>query len=71
MIGRGSMDVSGATEFTSSSFCGSSSCVQVGFRPDDRVAVRDGKRPTSRNHTFSNKAWQTFLEALRTGKFDR
>ena len=58
-------------DFLSSSYCGSGDCVQVGSLPDDRVAVRDGKRPTNGYHTFTGEAWQAFLEGLRAGEFDR
>jgi hypothetical protein len=65
------MTSTSAIDFRSSSFCGTADCVQVGFLPDDRVAVRDGKRPSAGHHTFTGNAWQTFLEGLRAGEFDR
>jgi hypothetical protein len=58
-------------DFRSSSFCGTSACVQVGFLSDNGVAVRDGKRHTAGDHMFTSGAWKAFLEALRAGEFDR
>jgi hypothetical protein len=58
-------------EFRSSSFCGTSSCVQVGSAADNQVAVRDGKWPSAGHHVFTGNAWNAFLQGLRGGEFDR
>jgi len=65
------MTSTSSIDFRSSSFCGNDTCVQVGFLPDSRVAVRDGKCPSAGHRTFTGSAWDTFLDALRAGEFDR
>jgi hypothetical protein len=58
-------------EFRRSSFCGTGTCVEVGFQPDGTVAVRDAKHPSMACLVVTRKTWNTFQEAIRAGRFDR
>jgi hypothetical protein len=55
-----------------SSFSGgnSNNCVEVAFVPD-AVAVRDTKNRALPPHRYSASCWAEFLEAVRSGEFDR
>jgi hypothetical protein len=57
--------------FRRSSYCGTGSCVEVGFRPDGTVAVRDGKHRSSPCLVITRKTWMRFQQAVRAGEFER
>ena len=46
-------------------------CVEVAFRADGLVAVRDTKDRTRPPHHHSAAGWNAFLAGLRAGEFDR
>ncbi len=46
-------------------------CVEVADNLPGFVAVRDSKNPTGPALTFTPDEWQTFLQQVRSGKFDR
>lgn len=51
-----------------SSFCESSSCVEVSVgRDTDRIWVRESG---SRSVTFSRREWEAFLKGVKAGEFD-
>lgn len=52
-----------------STFCGTSSCVEVAFL-EDKVALRDSKNLDSRPLLFSHGEWAEFINGARSGEFD-
>jgi hypothetical protein len=59
------------TTFRRSSHCSGGSCIEVGFLPDGRVALRDTRSSLRRHLTFTECAWASFLDAVRRGRFRR
>jgi hypothetical protein len=55
-----------------SSFSGGNgaNCVEVAFRPDGEVAVRDTKDRSRPAHRYSPDDWTAFLSAVRAREFD-
>ncbi len=55
-----------------SSFSGGNGngCVEVAFRPDRSVLVRDTKDRTLAPHTIGPGGWRGFLAGVRAGAFD-
>ena len=45
----------------------SGNCVEIAMLPEQRVAVRDSRRPDGPALLFSRAAWETFLRSLREG----
>jgi hypothetical protein len=58
-------------EFRRSSFCTGGSCIEIGFRTDRRVAIRDASRPRLAHLVVSDRSWSVFLAAVRAGEFQR
>jgi Domain of unknown function (DUF397) len=54
---------------TSSWSGANNNCVEVGYLPSDRVAVRDTKDRTRPAHLHTATAWSAFLTAVRAGEF--
>jgi hypothetical protein len=52
-----------------SSFCNSSTCVEIAFS-DSHVAMRDGKHRDRHTLIFTKAEWRAFLDAARKGEFD-
>ncbi len=46
------------------------SCVEVGDNLPGIVAVRDSKNPGGPALTFPPQTWSTFVEQVKTGRFD-
>jgi hypothetical protein len=46
-------------------------CVEVAARPGERISVRDSKNPAGAVLGFSSADWNSFVGAIRNGKFDR
>ncbi|MBB2912947.1 hypothetical protein FHS43_004242 [Streptosporangium becharense] len=65
------LDLSGAA-WKKSSLSGDSggNCVEVAGNLPGVVAVRDSKNPTGPALTFTSGDWQTFLNAVKSGRFD-
>jgi hypothetical protein len=61
-----------ALRWFTSSFSGTNgdNCVEVAHLPDG-VAVRDTKDRARPAHRYATAEWRTFLNAVRTGGFDR
>jgi hypothetical protein len=49
---------------------GANGCVEVNVALPD-VGVRDSKDPASPVISFAPESWRTFVEHVRTGRFDR
>ena len=50
--------------------CESSHCVEVAFRPDGGVWVRDSKHPDGPVLKFTAAEWAAFTAGARDGEFD-
>jgi hypothetical protein len=46
-------------------------CVEVAARSGERISVRDSKNPAGAVLGFSSADWNSFVGAIRNGKFDR
>ena len=46
------------------------SCVEVAANLPEVAAVRDSKSPEAGAHVISRKAFATFLDDVKTGRFD-
>ncbi len=49
--------------------CDSGACVEVAFE-NGTVAMRDAKHVDGPVLTFTDQAWTTFLDGIRTGEFE-
>ena len=47
-----------------------SSCVEVAANLPDVTAIRDSKSPEAGAHVISRAAFATFLNAVKSGRFD-
>jgi len=45
-------------------------CVEVAFLDANTVAVRDSKNPAAGITQFTATEWQSFIAAVKQGKFD-
>jgi len=50
--------------------CESGACVEVMFRPDGTVRVRDSKNPGGPVLGFTPEEWDAFTAGVRLGEFD-
>jgi Domain of unknown function (DUF397) len=59
-------------EWRRSSACDNSSgnCVEVAFLPGGVVAVRDSRNPAP-VQTYDRDEWDTFVDGIKAGDFDR
>jgi hypothetical protein len=53
-----------------STYCGSTSCVEIAFTADGGVAMRDSKAPEQPAKVYSADEWQQFVAGVRDGEFD-
>lgn len=62
-----------AWRVSSRSASGSGNCVEAGAVLDasGRVAVRNSRRPAGTVLSFSDSAWQSFVDVVRAGRMDR
>jgi hypothetical protein len=60
----------GSNGFRVSSYCTNGGCVEVAFRPDGTVAVRDGKARDQLPHLFTADEWRAFVAGVKAGEFD-
>lgn len=65
----GTMDADGTRWFKSSA-SHPASCVEVGFRRDGQVGVRDTKDRTLPPHVYDRGEWEAFLTGAKRGEFD-
>lgn len=62
---------SDVSDFRTSSFSGGGACVEIGWRRDGGVVMRDTKDPfRSISLTFDPDVWASFIAAVRNGLFD-
>jgi hypothetical protein len=52
-----------------SSACTSGTCVEVAGA-DDRILVRDGKKPDATPLVFTRAEWAAFVAGVKQGEFD-
>lgn len=57
-------------EFRRSSYCGTSSCVEVAERRDGSVAVRDSKDRDQQELVYTREEWIAFVRGAKAGEFD-
>ncbi|WP_179798047.1 DUF397 domain-containing protein [Actinomycetospora corticicola] len=56
--------------YRTSSYCGTSSCVEVAVLPSGDVHVRDTKDRSRPPHTFTAQEWSDFVRGVKAGEFD-
>lgn len=56
--------------FKSSFSSGSGTCVEVQFRTEGQVAVRDSKHRSGPELLFTPAEWEAFVKGAQTGEFD-
>jgi hypothetical protein len=61
-----------AGRWIKSSFSGPTggNCVEVAFRTDGEVAVRNSRHPDGAELVFTEAEWDAFLRGARCGEFD-
>ena len=55
-------------QWTKSSFCAASSCVEVA-KIDDQYLVRDSKNPQTAPLSFTPDEWVAFIRGVNAGEF--
>lgn len=58
----------GAIEWRKSSYCGTSSCVEVAM-VENGVMVRDSKEPETDFLIFTREEWRAFITGVLAGEF--
>lgn len=54
--------------WTKSSYCADSACIEVAKLSDGNIGLRDNKRPEQPHLTFTPEAWDTFRNAVMAGE---
>jgi len=67
VVSGGEFDIQ---KFRVSSFCTSTSCVEVALLSDGRVAVRDSKDKSKPAQIYSAGEWRDFVAGVKGGEFD-
>jgi hypothetical protein len=57
-------------EWFKSTRCADSACVEVATVADNRVALRDSKRPEQHFLVFDRTEWSVFVQGIKAGHFD-
>lgn len=60
--------IESADGWRKSTFCGSSSCVEVQY-DDTNYLVRDGKNPDGPVLSFTRDEWRAFVSGVNAGEF--
>ncbi|WP_432980934.1 DUF397 domain-containing protein [Dactylosporangium sp. CA-233914] len=53
-----------------SSYCGTTSCVEVANLASDSILVRDAKNPGGSVLSFERESWSAFVAGMKGGEFD-
>jgi hypothetical protein len=56
-------------EWFKSTRCADSACVEVSAAADNRVALRDSKRPEQPFLVFDRADWRAFIKGIKAGDF--
>jgi hypothetical protein len=68
MFGGGTVHDNGDVRWRTSSYSGTSGCVEVG-RNGDEILIRDSKNPRGGRLAIDRSAWRIFVAAVRAGEF--